>query len=81
VGENTELIKGFEATEKGQAEFIKCLVNFSNEHRFIKGVSYWEGAWVAFNGEEATDGSPWENCALFNFNNRANKALYELGKK
>jgi arabinogalactan endo-1,4-beta-galactosidase len=81
VGENTELIKGFEATEKGQAEFIKWLVNFSDKQRFIIGISYWEGAWVTFNGEEATNGSPWENCALFNFNNRANNALYELGKK
>jgi arabinogalactan endo-1,4-beta-galactosidase len=26
---------------------------------------------VAWNGEESTEGSPWENQALFDFNNQA----------
>ncbi|MFY0673018.1 MAG: glycosyl hydrolase 53 family protein [Bacteroidia bacterium] len=81
VGEKSELIDAFKASEQGQAMFVKWLVKLSNHHNFIKGASYWEGAWIALKGSQANDGSPWENCALFDFENRANKALYELGKK
>ena len=35
------------------------------------GFSYWEPGWIAYRGTEASDGSPWENMALFDFNRQA----------
>ncbi len=35
------------------------------------GFCYWGGEWVAYKGPDATDGSPWENQALFDFEMKA----------
>ncbi|PIX06080.1 MAG: arabinogalactan endo-1,4-beta-galactosidase, partial [Flavobacteriales bacterium CG_4_8_14_3_um_filter_35_10] len=35
------------------------------------GFCYWGAELVAYKGKMATDASPWENQALFDFNNKA----------
>ena len=35
------------------------------------GFCYWGTEWVAFRGTQSTNGSPWENQALWDFNNKA----------
>jgi arabinogalactan endo-1,4-beta-galactosidase len=40
-----------------------------------KGFCYWGGEWVAFKGPDSQSGSPWENQALFDFNNKALPAM------
>lgn len=39
------------------------------------GFCYWGAEWVAFKGSTATNGSSWENQALFDFDNKGVKAL------
>jgi arabinogalactan endo-1,4-beta-galactosidase len=45
------------------------------------GFCYWGGELVAWKGGQATDGSPWENQALFDFNNKALPVLNEFKTK
>lgn len=39
---------------------------------------HWGGELVAFNGPQAKDGSPWENQALFDFENKALSVVKEF---
>ncbi len=66
-----ELLSPYAATPTGQYQFFRELVNRSKKLSFASGVCYWEGTWVAYRGKTATDGSPWENQAWFDFNNKA----------
>src|SRR5690606_32551106 len=81
TGSNDHLIlPHYPATPKGQQEFIKSLKNIIQELPDNKGTGlcYWGAELVAWKGNEAVDGSPWENQALFDFDNKALPALNEL---
>jgi arabinogalactan endo-1,4-beta-galactosidase len=70
VGQNSQLMAGYSATPSGQKEFISALIK-SIKSAGGDGFCYWGGEWVAFKGSQATNGSSWENQALFDFNNKA----------
>jgi arabinogalactan endo-1,4-beta-galactosidase len=42
--------------------------NVTNNHGI--GFCYWAPDWVAFRGSTSSNGSSWENLALFDFNNK-----------
>jgi arabinogalactan endo-1,4-beta-galactosidase len=71
VGLEEHLIPAYPATEKGQHDFLTALRSTLSETPGAIGFSYWAPEWVAYKGEEATDGSPWENMALFDFDFQA----------
>lgn len=72
IGTNEQLIlPDFEATETGQQQFISTIKSIVKTTNKGIGFCYWGGELIAFNGPEATNGSPWENQALFNFKNQA----------
>lgn len=81
VGESSQLISQFPATPQGQKDYLislrKVLGNSSNN----LGLCYWEPDWVAFKGPTATDGSTWENLALFDFNNQALPGMAVFNKQ
>ncbi len=83
VGTADQLINAYAATTQGQAQFISTLISsvkqLANKDYF--GVCYWAPDWVAYKGTTATDGSPWENLSLFDFQNNALPALDSLGKR
>ncbi len=82
VGMEDQLIlPDFPATEEGQRNFFEAIVNMVKNEEMGFGVSYWGAELVAFNGPEAKDGSPWENQAFFDFNNRSLPILRVLGYK
>ena len=62
-------------TPAGQAAFLRDLVDGLQATRGGAGVVWWEPTWTAFRGPQATDGSAWENLALFDFDGRALPAL------
>jgi arabinogalactan endo-1,4-beta-galactosidase len=39
------------------------------------GFCYWGGEWVSFKGSTATNGSSWENQALWDFTGKALPAI------
>jgi arabinogalactan endo-1,4-beta-galactosidase len=71
VGLTTHLMPGYPATELGQKVFLQELKNVITKCPKGIGFCYWAPDWVAFRGNTAENGSPWENMALFDFNNRA----------
>ena len=65
------ILPAYPATAEGQKNFIlKIREMIFNNPQGI-GLSYWGGEMVAYRGDTATDGSPFENQALFDFNNFA----------
>ena len=71
VGLQNQLIPGFEATHDGQKNYVLNIKSWSKQSSSCIGFCYWGGEWISFRGAQATDGSSWENQALWDFNNNA----------
>jgi len=70
VGLESQLIlPEYPATPEGQKAFLDRIIEL-NKMSGGRGVCYWGATWVAFKGPQASDGSSWENQALFDFSNR-----------
>ena len=70
MGEEGQLIlPGYPATPQGQRDFLDKIVEITQRVEG-HGVCYWGATWVSFDGSESTNGSSWENQALFDFSNR-----------
>ncbi|MCZ8022122.1 MAG: glycosyl hydrolase 53 family protein [Cyclobacteriaceae bacterium] len=81
VGEEDQLIlPDFPASTDGQRTFIQSVRNMIEEIPNGKGLCYWGAELIAWKGNQANNASPWENQALFNFQNQALPALGELKK-
>lgn len=75
IGESGHLITGYPATPEGQKAFmLKIKSMIVNTDKAI-GFAYWAPEWVAYRGTQATNGSNWENMALFDFDNKALPAI------
>jgi len=71
IGSNNQILPEYPATPNGQHDFILNIKNMVKAINRGVGFCYWGGELVAFKGKNTTDGSPWENQALFDFNNKA----------
>jgi len=75
VGSDDHLIlPDYPASEAGQKAFFEALTAKVKEIEGA-GYCYWAPEWVAFNGPESENGSPWENLCLFDFDNKETAAL------
>jgi arabinogalactan endo-1,4-beta-galactosidase len=72
VGESNQLVPAYPATQQGQLQYLQQLKTIlaGLPNKLGTGFCYWEPDWVAFKGATATDGSNWENLALFDFSNK-----------
>jgi arabinogalactan endo-1,4-beta-galactosidase len=82
VGTSDQITPGYDATPDGQSKFLTDLTSLihTSSNQTGSGVCYWAPDWVAFKGKTATDGSSWENLALFDFQGNALPAISALGK-
>ncbi len=71
IGLPSQILPEFPATEAGQKEFLAAIKNTVNQSTNGIGFCYWGSEWVAFRGPTSTNGSPWENQALWDFNNNS----------
>lgn len=71
VGQADQLVSGYPATPDGQKSFILAIKDLAKTSNSGIGFAYWGGEWVSFKGNEATNGSTFENQALYDFNNKA----------
>lgn len=71
VGQNDQLITTYPASNEGQKNFILAIKNLVKQNSKGLGFCYWGAEWIAFRGPTATNGSSWENQALWDFNNNA----------
>ena len=69
--DNQLILPEFPATPQGQKDFVEHLKKMIRDLDGGIGLSYWGAELIAWNGKESTEGSPWENQALFDFNNQA----------
>lgn len=69
------ILPEYPATPQGQRDFLKKIKAIVQETPRGAGLCYWGAEWTAWKGPTATDGSPWENQALFDFDHRALPAL------
>jgi arabinogalactan endo-1,4-beta-galactosidase len=75
LGLNDQIIPTFPATPEGQKAYLLALKTKIKETQMGFGFCYWGAEWFAFRGNEATNGSPWENQALWDFNAKALPAM------
>jgi arabinogalactan endo-1,4-beta-galactosidase len=81
VGTNDHLIlPDFPATPAGQKAFLAEIRALVQSIPQGLGFCYWGAEMVAWRGPAATNGSPWENQALFDFNHVALPALGVFGE-
>ncbi len=71
VGLENQILNEFPATPLGQKQFLDKLKTIIQSAPNCLGFCYWGGEWVSINGKQATNGSTWENQALWDFNNKA----------
>lgn len=75
VGLQDQLIPAYPASPEGQKSFMLALrSNVKNSGTGI-GICYWGTEWVAFRGDQATNGSAGENLALWDFDGKALPAM------
>ncbi|MBD3581826.1 glycoside hydrolase family 53 protein [Flavobacterium selenitireducens] len=70
VGEQGQLVPGYPATPIGQKGFLRTIRNIVDASPHGHGFAYWGGEWIAFRGTEATNGSTFENQALWDFDHK-----------
>jgi arabinogalactan endo-1,4-beta-galactosidase len=80
LGLPDQLHPQYPATPQGQKDFLRAIKTLCLDTKNCIGFCYWGGELVAFNGPNATNGSPWENQALYDFGNKALPALSEFGQ-
>jgi arabinogalactan endo-1,4-beta-galactosidase len=71
LGLANQLVPTYPATNQGQKEFLLAIKNLVKQNSRGLGFCYWGAEWIAFRGPTATNGSSWENQALWDFNNNA----------
>lgn len=82
VGLDEQLIlPEFPASAKGQLAFITEIKNLTKELPLGIGFCYWGAELVSWKGPQATNASPWENQALFDFENKALPVLTAFGNE
>ncbi len=70
--ENQLILPQYPASPDGQKKFIQR-INALTTDELARGLGfcYWGGELIAWKGDQATDASPWENQALFDFEHKA----------
>lgn len=71
IGDSSQILPQFTATEQGQKEYLQAIFNLTKSTPNALGFCYWGGDYVSFKGNQAKDGSSYENQAFWNFNNKA----------
>lgn len=73
IGSQNQILPQYPATPKGQKDYLARIKEISMEHGL--GFCYWGGEWISFNGPQATNGSTYENQALWDFDAKALPAM------
>jgi len=71
IGLDNQIITTYSATNDGQKNYLLAIKALLKQTTNGIGFCYWGGEWVAFRGTQSTNGSSWENQALWDFNNNA----------
>lgn len=75
IGDSSVLVKGYLPTPDGQFSYLSKLKELSSQSEKRAGFCYWGAEWIAYKGKTASNGSAWENLALFDFDAKPLPAL------
>jgi arabinogalactan endo-1,4-beta-galactosidase len=75
VGLSEQLVDGHPASPEGHATFLATLRAAVEAAPRGRGFCYWAPDWIALEGSRISEGSPWENQALWDFEHRALPAI------
>lgn len=75
VGQASQIIPTYAATPAGQLSYLQAIRNLVETSGVGKGFCYWGAEWTAWKGTQATNGSTWENQALWDFDYNALPAM------
>ncbi len=75
IGQASQLIPDFPATPRGQHAFLQRIRDIAVANSECVGFCYWGAEWVSYKGENAVNGSTWENQALWSFARQALPAV------
>lgn len=81
MGLESQLITAYPATPAGQKSYLLAIKNLVKDTTNGIGFCYWGSEWVAFRGTESTNGSSWENQALWDFNFNALPVMEAFSKE
>ena len=72
------ILPEYPASPQGQKDFIRDIKNLVFEVNNGIGFCYWGAERIAWDGETSTNGSTWENQAVFDFENKELPVLQEF---
>lgn len=75
IGTEQQILPAYPPTAQGQLDFLNKIRDIVTGTKRGIGFCYWGAEWIAFKGKNATDGSSWENQALWDFDNKALPAM------
>lgn len=75
VGSADQIISEYPATSLGQKNYLLALKSIIKSSDYGIGFAYWGTEWISFKGNQATNGSSYENQAIWDFNNKALPAM------
>ncbi|MEI6574581.1 MAG: glycosyl hydrolase 53 family protein [Bacteroidota bacterium] len=75
IGDTSQILSEFPANPQGQKNYLQRIKAIITDTPKGLGFCYWGGEWIAFKGNQATNGSSYENQALWDFNNQAVPAI------
>jgi arabinogalactan endo-1,4-beta-galactosidase len=75
IGLENQLIPNYPATPDGQKNYLLAIKSLIKETTNGFGFCYWGTEWLAFRGNESTNGSSWENQALWDFDHKTLPAM------
>jgi arabinogalactan endo-1,4-beta-galactosidase len=70
IGLTNQLHSNYPATPEGQRDFLQKIKTTVQNTPSGLGFCYWGTEWIAFRGNQATNGYSWENQALWDFNRK-----------
>jgi arabinogalactan endo-1,4-beta-galactosidase len=71
LGLNSQLLMPYEASPKGQKDYLSSIINLVKEVPKGIGFCYWGAELISYNGAKSTNGSTYENQAFWDFNNKS----------
>jgi arabinogalactan endo-1,4-beta-galactosidase len=80
IGLENQLHPAYAASPAGQYTFLNDLIQLLHSEKTAFGFCYWGAEWVSYKGPQATNGSSWENQALWDFENKALQAVELFSK-
>ncbi len=78
--EDQLILPDYPATSTGQKQFIQKIREIIESTEKGAGFCYWGGELIAFDGPQSQHGSPWENQAFYDFDNKALSVLENFKK-